>query len=44
MLHILKKLKIWLIKMHFVIETDANMLVTQLNGATYDYLSAILTR
>jgi len=27
MLHILKKLKIWLIGMHFVMETNANILV-----------------
>ena len=27
MLHILKKLKIWLIRMHFVMKTDANILV-----------------
>ena len=44
MLHILKKLKIWLIKMYFVMKTDANTLVIQLNGAAYDYLNAILTR
>ena len=42
MLHILKKLKIWLIGMHFVIKMDANMLVAQLNGAAYDYLNAML--
>ena len=44
MLHILKKLKIWLIGVHFVMETDANTLVAQLNGAAHDHPSAMLTR
>ena len=43
MLYILKKLKIWLIRMHFVMKTNANTLVAQLNGAAYDHSSAMLT-
>ena len=30
--------------MHFVMKTDANTLVAQLNGITYNYLSTMLTR
>lgn len=41
---ILKKLKIWLIGVHFILETDANTLVAQLNGAVNDHPGAMLTR
>jgi hypothetical protein len=44
MLLILKKLKIWLIGVHFIMETDANTLVAQLKGAAHDHPGAMLTR
>lgn len=44
MLLLLKMLKFWLIGVHFVMETDANTLVAQLNGAAHDHPGAMLTR
>jgi hypothetical protein len=43
-LKILKKLQIWIIGVHFILETDANVLVAQLNRAATDHPSALITR
>jgi hypothetical protein len=43
-LKILKKLQVWLIGCHFVLETDANVLVAQLNRAATDHPGALITR
>jgi hypothetical protein len=43
-LKILKKLQVWLIRTYFVLKTDANMLVAQLNRAATDHPNALITR
>ena len=43
-LKILKKLQVWIIGIHFVLEIDANVLVTQLNRAAIDHLGALVIR
>jgi len=43
-LKILKKLRIWVIGVYFVLEIDANVLVAQLNRAATDHLGALVTR
>jgi hypothetical protein len=39
-----KKFRSWLYKVYFVLETDANVLTTQLNRSGTDLPSALLTR
>jgi hypothetical protein len=43
-LKILKKLQVWIIGCHFILETDANVLVAQLNRAATDHPGALITR
>ena len=40
----LKKTRHWLYVVHFVLETDANVLVAQLNGACTDLPGALIIR
>lgn len=44
MLEALKKVRHWLYKIHFTLETDANILVSQLNGAGTDDPGALIIR
>jgi ribonuclease HI len=43
-LRALKKFRHWLYGIHFILETDARVLVAQLNGAASDLPGALLTR
>jgi hypothetical protein len=40
----LKKFRPWLYRIRFTVETDTNTLVAQLNRATTDLSSALITR
>ena len=40
----LKKCRVWLYGIHFILETDANVLVAQLNKGGADLLGALVTR
>ncbi|KAI0997515.1 hypothetical protein K3495_g10672, partial [Podosphaera aphanis] len=40
----LKKLRHWLVGVHFVLETDANVLVAQINKGSVDHPGALITR
>ncbi len=43
-LKIFKKLRVWITRVYFMLETNANMLVAQLNRAATDYPRALITR
>jgi hypothetical protein len=43
MLKVLKKFRFWLYGVHFVVETDANTLVAQLNRSATDLPGALVT-
>ena len=40
----LKKVRHWLYGVHFILETNANVFVSQLNGANTDVLGALIVR
>jgi hypothetical protein len=44
MLKILKKIRFWLYEVHFVLKTNVEVLITQLNEVAIDLSSALLTR
>ncbi len=43
-LKIFKKLKVWITRVYFMLETDVNVLVAQLNRAATNYPRALITR
>jgi hypothetical protein len=43
-LKILKKLQVWLIRTYFVLKTNTNILIAQLNRAATNHPNALITR